>query len=414
MIKRISIIIVLLVSFASTAQEGTFSPYSFLGIGNESFRGTAENRAMAGISSASDSIHLNLQNPAAYGDLSYTALTAGMTINSISLETNQKSESLSYTTFDYLSIGIPFNKFGVGFGVKPVSSVGYDIRENTSDIRNKYEGEGGLNSVYLSAGAELFKGFKLGVTANYNFGTLNYNNLITTKGVQYASRELIETDLRGFDFEFGVMKDFQVNKKNYLRVAATYRPEMDLDASVDRRLASVQVFSDDQVIVINENQMPIKDSELTLPQKTTFSLGFGEIRKWYIGADYSMQDANDFSELTYNFSNDVVYKDQEVFKLGGYFIPRYNDPVNILKRFSYRAGVRFEKTGLNYNGKDIEEFGINFGLGIPAGRIFTNANIGVEYFKRGTKSNNLVQEDYISVYLSFSFNDKWFIKSKFN
>lgn len=414
MIKRISIVVVLLVSFASTAQEGTFSPYSFLGIGNEGFRGTAESRSMAGLSSTSDSIHLNLQNPAAYGDLSYTALTAGMTINSVSLETNEKSESFAHTTFDYFAIGIPFNKFGIGFGVKPVSAVGYDIRENNSEIRNKYEGEGGLNSVYLSAGAEIFKDFKLGFTANYNFGTLNYNNLIARKEVQYASRELIETDLRGFDFEFGAIKDFQVGKKNYLRLAATFRPEMDLDASVDRRLASVQVFSSDQIIVIDENQMPIKDSELTLPQKTSLSVGFGQKRKWYVGADYVMQKANDFSELTYNFSNDVIYKDREIMRLGGFFIPRYNDPANFLKRLSYRAGIRFEKTGLSYNGKDIEEFGINFGVGIPAGRVFTNANIGVEYFKRGTKSNNLVQEDYISVFLSFSFNDKWFIKSKFN
>lgn len=414
MIKRISIIIVLLVSFASTAQEGTFSPYSFLGIGNDSFRGTAENRSMGGLSSTSDSIHLNLQNPAAYGDLTYTALTAGMTVNNVSLKTNEKSENLTHTTFDYLSIGIPLNKFGVGFGVKPVSAVGYDIREDEGDFKNKYKGEGGLNSVYISAGAEIFKDFKIGFTANYNFGTLNYNNLITKRQVQYASRELVETELHGFNFEFGAIKDFQINKKNYLRAAATFRPEMDIDATVDRRLASVQVFSTDQIVVIDENQMPIKKSELTLAQKTTLSLGIGEKRKWYLGVDYVMQKSNDFSELTYNFSEDVVYKDRDLIRLGGYFIPRYNDPSNVFKRLSYRAGIRFEQTGLNYKGQDIKEFGINVGIGIPAGRVFTNANIGVEYYKRGTKDNGLVQEDYISAFLSFSFNDKWFIKSKFN
>lgn len=121
-----------------------------------------------------------------------------------------------------------------------------------------------------------------------------------------------------------------------------------------------------------------------------------------------------FSELTYNFSEDVVYKDRDLIRLGGYFIPRYNDPSNVFKRLSYRAGIRFEQTGLNYKGQDIKEFGINVGIGIPAGRVFTNANIGVEYYKRGTKDNGLVQEDYISAFLSFSFNDKWFIKSKFN
>jgi hypothetical protein len=73
-----------------------------------------------------------------------------------------------------------------------------------------------------------------------------------------------------------------------------------------------------------------------------------------------------------------------------------------------------EQTGLEYRGEDIDEFGISFGLGLPAGRVFTNANLGVEYFERGTTSNNLIQENFISVFLSFSFNDKWFIKSKYN
>lgn len=69
---------------------------------------------------------------------------------------------------------------------------------------------------------------------------------------------------------------------------------MDIDATVDRRLASVQVFSTDQIVVIDENQMPIKKSELTLAQKTTLSLGIGEKRKWYLGVDYVMQKSNDF------------------------------------------------------------------------------------------------------------------------
>jgi hypothetical protein len=110
----------------------------------------------------------------------------------------------------------------------------------------------------------------------------------------------------------------------------------------------------------------------------------------------------------------VVQKESNTFKLGGYFIPRYNDPVSYFKRIVYRAGIRYEESGLEYQGEDINEFGISFGLGLPAGRVFTNANLGVEYFERGTTSNNLIQENFISVFLSFSFNDKWFIKSKYN
>ncbi len=414
MIKHFCTLIILLIGFNSIAQEGTFSPYSFLGIGNNSFKGTAENRMMGGISSASDSIHLNLQNPAAYADLSYTALTAGMTINSLTLETQNASEDQTYTTFDYLSIGIPFKRFGVGVGLKPVSSVGYNIDVVDDDVASQFEGKGGLNSVYFSGGFKLFKNLKLGFTANYNFGTLKYQNLIFQNQVQYQTRETINNEIRGFNFDFGIMKDFQINTKTYIRAAANFRPEANLDATVDRRLASVQVFSSNDIVVIDENQLPEQSSQLTIPQKTTLSLGVGQKRKWYIGADFTSQLASDFSQLNFNFDSEVEYNTSQKLSLGGQFVPRYNDPARFYNRLSYRAGIRFEETGLNYRGEDINEFGITLGVGIPAGRIFTNANLGVEYFTRGTKNNNLIEENYLSVFLSFSFNDKWFIKSKFN
>ncbi|QSS98113.1 lipid outer membrane transport protein FadL-like protein [Psychroflexus sp. ALD_RP9] len=414
MIKYFSTAILLLVSFSIYAQEGTFSPYSFLGIGNDSFKGTAENRAMGGLSSAADSIHLNLQNPAAYGDLSYTALAASMTVNSLKTETNTLSESQTYTTFDYLAIGIPFNRFGVGAGIKPVTSVGYNIETIENEFSNQFEGKGGLNSVYFSVGTELFNNFKIGGSVNYNFGTLDYQNIVSQSQVQYATREIIKNEIRGFTFDLGVMKDFNISKNTYLRASASYQPEAELDATINRRLASVQLFTDNNVVVIDENNLPERTSTLTIPSKTSLGLGLGETRKWYIGADYVAKEASNFNNLDFNFDSDVSYNSSQTFKLGGYFTPRYNDPVRFYNRLTYRAGIRFEETGLNYRGEDINEFGITFGIGIPAGRVFTNANIGVEYFTRGTKNNNLIQENYLSVFLSFSFNDKWFIKSKFN
>ncbi len=62
MLKRILVVLIIFISGISLAQEGTTSPYSFYGIGELKFKGTAENRAMGGIGIISDSIHLNLQN----------------------------------------------------------------------------------------------------------------------------------------------------------------------------------------------------------------------------------------------------------------------------------------------------------------------------------------------------------------
>jgi len=72
MIKRFIIIVALLSTVLMAAQEGTSSPYSYYGIGLNKFKGTVENQSMGGLRLFSDSIHVNLRNPAAYGRLKLT------------------------------------------------------------------------------------------------------------------------------------------------------------------------------------------------------------------------------------------------------------------------------------------------------------------------------------------------------
>ena len=92
MIKKIIVSICLLFSFAIFAQEGTSSPYSFYGIGDVKFKGTAENRAMGGLTIYSDSIHLNFQNPGSYSNLKLTTFSLGGTYLTTDLSTNKQRQ----------------------------------------------------------------------------------------------------------------------------------------------------------------------------------------------------------------------------------------------------------------------------------------------------------------------------------
>jgi hypothetical protein len=47
---------------------------------------------------------------------------------------------------------------------------------------------------------------------------------------------------------------------------------------------------------------------------------------------------------------------------------------------------------------------------LPAGRLFSNVNIGFEAGKRGTTDLGLIQENFFNTFLSLSLNDKWFEK----
>jgi hypothetical protein len=76
--------------------------------------------------------------------------------------------------------------------------------------------------------------------------------------------------------------------------------------------------------------------------------------------------------------------------------------------------LRYENTGLVIQNKSITDFAGTFGLGLPINGTFSNINIAVEIGKRGTKYNNLVEENYVNFVIGLSFNDRWFVKRKFD
>ena len=80
------------------------------------------------------------------------------------------------------------------------------------------------------------------------------------------------------------------------------------------------------------------------------------------------------------------------------------------KDFTVAAGFRYENTGLVINNTSINDYGMNFGLGLPVG--LSRINLGVEFGKKGTTSNNLIEENYFNLSVGLSLNDIWFKKRK--
>ena len=117
MIKNSIVALCILFSIHLLAQEGTSSPYSFYGIGDIKFKGSVENRSMGGISVLPDSIHINIQNPAQLAGLKLSGLALGGTYaNTKSLSEDQEGKSRR-TSLDYMAIGLPLGKIGIGFGL---------------------------------------------------------------------------------------------------------------------------------------------------------------------------------------------------------------------------------------------------------------------------------------------------------
>ena len=409
MIRKLLICATVVISSIATAQESTSSPYSFYGLGSLKFKGTVENRSMGGISVYSDSIHINLRNPASYtgtnlalynNEARPVKFALGTSFSSTTIETSTASDSYSNSAVDYLAVALPLNKFGLGFGVLPYSSVGYNLqsRNENNDLQYRYRGEGGINRAFVGLGYQVSKDLKIGVETQYNFGNISNTSIAFGYNdfgelLQFQSREVNRSDLGGFSFNFGTIFNKKINNSIELMVAASYSPEASIASKNQSEFSTIVIDSDQTEFIVDSSIVDLESDDLAetsliLPSKTNFGIGIGKPRKWFVGVDYTFLEASRFSNRFVEIDN-TTFEDASSLSIGGFFIPKYDSFGNYWKRIVYRTGLRLEQTGLVVNNESIEEFGISFGVGIPVGRFFSNANLAFEWGQRAVSYTHL-------------------------
>ena len=434
MIKKLVLVFIAVFTMSSYGQEGTASPYSFYGIGSLKFKGTVENRSMGGLSIYTDSIHVNLRNPASYAGKNLDILnnesrpvkfTVGGSYSSLNLKSDSGSANASSSTFDYLAMSVPMGKFGFGFGLLPFTSVGYKLESLDGDqVSNRFKGQGGVNKAFLGLGYQINNEISIGIDANYNFGNIQNNTVAFSYDsdgnlTQYQSRENNRSDLSGLNVNLGVTYKTMLSKSLELVSGITYTPESKLVSKNERSFSTITINSSTgQEFVLNTIETDLEasgllETDLVMPSKFSIGVGIGEPMKWFVGVESVFQKTGNFSNPLYA-SSETKYEDASTFSVGGFFIPQYNSFTSYFKRAVYRAGLHFEKTGLNIKDESINEFGISFGVGLPVGTFFSNVNLGFELGKRGTTSSNLLQENFVNFQLSLSLNDRWFQKRKYD
>ena len=417
MIKKIIVSICVLLSISTFAQRGTSSAYSFYGIGETKFKGTSENRSMGGLSIFPDSTHINLQNPAGFGGLKLTTFSVSGSYNSTKSVSNFGEGNSQNSSIDYMAVGIPLTqKWSAGLGLMALSSVGYRIQNVTDETlatSNQYKGSGGVNRVFLSSGYKINADLKVGLTVEYNFGEIETSSLEFLQTIQYGSQEKNISQVNGFSYNIGAMWEKKINDKQKLFLSAVFTPETTLNLANSRTIATVQYSALTDPYTIDEQEIVVKDTKIKMPNKVAFGAGFGQERKWLVGTEFTYSQANSLQNRFEDITN-ATFENAQKISVGGYFIPEYNSFSSYFKRITYRAGLRYENTGLVINNKSIEDAAITFGLGLPVPNGFSNINVGIEYGRKGTKAADLVRENYINFTMSLSLNDKWFVKRKYN
>ena len=410
------------------AQDGSISPYSYFGLGDIRASGTVENQMMGDIGVYADSTHINLKNPAAYSRLGVqyadnfgiTTYTAGLSHKQLQFKSFTEQQNSAVTNLDYLGIGVMLKRgLGLGFGIRPFTSVGYSFDETRgaegSRFRNQYSGEGGLNKVYLSLGYEFIPNLSLGVTVNYNFGTIENLRIQSTENVQFGAKDLRTSNINGVDLNYALSYTPAIDDKHTLFTSLRINTQANLTSRNTREIGSFSLVSnaDIEVIQVNLDAQGLKDTGVKIPTTTTLGFGYGKNMKWFLGLEYSRQNLEAFENVFSQFEN-LTYTKASTIAVGGFYIPDRSSFESYFKRITYRAGLRYNQTGMIINEKDINNFGITFGLGLPLGNSLSNLNLGFEVGRRGTTSADLIEESYFKVNVGLSLNDLWFIKKKIN
>ncbi len=220
-----TLIIVVLLHFTtiSFAQNTSFSPYSRYGIGELKDPGLNKSLALGGATQGLRSPYLiNPENPASFSSIAMNTFIFEVGVKSKTgfLNSNESSQTVSFSNLDYLAIGFAANKWlGFSFGMMPMSSVGYqfmdvDETDETYTIGKQYIGIGGTNKFYFGTSVELHQKLSLGVSASYLFGYINHNKNISL--LQAADGFLTQvvtdnnTEISDFNFDIGLQYSTQI------------------------------------------------------------------------------------------------------------------------------------------------------------------------------------------------------------
>jgi long-subunit fatty acid transport protein len=210
--------------------------------------------------------------------------------------------------------------------------------------------------------------------------------------VQLGTKEENSYNISGFSYNLGILFNKKIQNNLNLYSSLNYRPKSKFKTNKTRNLSLIAFDNLGNEFQVTEPvEIEIPDENIVLPSKLSLGFGIGKTNKWMLGSEISFSKSSKQNNLFTENSNST-YKNSQRYTIGGYYIPKYDSFNSYLSRVVYRAGFRYDTNGLVINNQTINDYGMNFGLGLPLG--VSKIDVGFEFGKRGTTSSGLIQENY--------------------
>lgn len=402
------------------------SPFTDFGIGDAYGNSLIHNQGAGGIGVSHPQYwYLNNQNPALLVFNPLTVFEVGTIYESRTIKGDALSEKNTGGNLSYLAAAFPIKvtKWTTSVGLMPYTHVSYNlqfpqqIRDNNGQVvdtaRVIQSGTGGLTQLYWSNGVRISKYMSVGLKATYIFGPIDniYSNFVdnTPNGaIPYLINVEEKTTVTGFNFGLGYsFSQDSLGRRNQNRFSAgaVYMLEGNLKGKINRQLIRTTLSED----TVERYPLSVVNGKIRLPSSITVGVSYGRGASWMIGTEFFYQDWARFKSV--NKDDEGLGKAWRV-SLGGEYTVDPNAVDNYLKRITFRAGLNLERYPFLANAKPVDDFGINFGMSLPAGR--SSVDLAFKFGKRGNKDENVLEESYFKIFFGLTFNDQWFIKRKFD
>jgi hypothetical protein len=197
-----------------------------------------------------------------------------------------------------------------------------------------------------------------------------------------------------------------IGKNNFINTGVTFQPKTSVSAENFTSLHRRVPRRDD----ITTDTLSETSGHIVLPSQYGFGISLEKPLKYAVGVDFQLFNWSEFRNFT--GSNEGLQDGYKV-TFGGELIPDITSIDSYIKRMQYRIGGSYQLYPFTINGQQIDGYSLNFGTSFPVFN-FSSLNLGVEYGQRGTTQNGLIKETYFQIFVGATFNDRWFIRRRFD
>jgi len=442
--------------FAQTLSQ---SPYGRFALGDQIGTSAPQLNALGGtFTTLTDSNSLNIYQPASLTSIASSGVIFEAGLNGVTMQYQTANSKLNGRTagFGYFSLGFPLIKksWFAALSLTPITNSGFTLRDSLINqpegtVRFGYRGTGGFSSFGFTNSIRLFKGFSIGIQANYIFGKNNFFSEVSFPNDGFIRNSRITNSFQLSDIALNTGILYQINFKKpkdklkierdstgktireikisrdslQLQLGATFAPATTINGNYSflsqSFFGSGEFGSDfiDTALYINQQRGNVK-----MPMRA--SAGF-TLKNCYnsllFAADVQYTDWNSFKIFD---RADSVHSSTR-FSGGLQWLPRPEQKnsakTSYLKRIRYRLGGYYSTGAIKVNGASVPEMGLTVGFGLPIVlRTYGNKsatsllNFAIIAGQRGQKNTNPLVEKFVRLSIGFSLNDKWFNKYRYD